>query len=157
MSLYAIILLIILGVILLWVEFLVVPGITVAGIGGVLLIGTGIYLSYNLYGPAAGNYVLLGSVLFMFLSVYFSLKSKTWKRTMLESKLEGRVNTFDLTIIKPGDTGKTVTRLAPIGRVEINGVYYEAKSTDNIINSETDVTVVKVLNDKLIVKPTNLE
>jgi membrane-bound ClpP family serine protease len=115
MSLYAIILLIILGVILLWVEFLVVPGITVAGIGGVLLIGTGIYLSYNLYGTAAG------------------------------------------TIIKPGDTGKTVTRLAPIGRVEVNGVYYEAKSTDNIINSETDVTVVKVLNDKLIVKPTNLE
>ena len=155
MSLYAIVLLIILGIILLWVEFLVIPGITIAGIGGVLLIGAGIYLSYELYGLSAGNYVLLGSVLFMFLSVYFSLKSRTWKRTMLDSRLEGRVNTFDLTIVKPGDTGKTTTRLAPIGKIEINGVYYDAKSSDNIINAETEITVVKVLNDKLIVKPTN--
>ncbi|MFO7924934.1 MAG: NfeD family protein [Bacteroidales bacterium] len=155
MSLYAIILLIILGVVLLWVEFLVVPGITIAGIGGVLLIGTGIYFSYDLYGASTGNYVLLGSVLFMFVSVYFSLKSKTWKRTMLESKLEGRVNTFEDNIVKPGDTGKTVTRLAPIGKVEVNGVYYDAKSSDNIINSETEIVIVKVLSDKLIVKPTN--
>ena len=155
MSLYAIVLLIILGIILLWVEFLVIPGITIAGIGGVLLIGTGIYLSYELYGVSSGNYVLLGSVLLMFLSVYFSLKSRTWKRTMLESRLEGRVNTFDLTVVKAGDTGKATTRLAPIGKVEINGVYYDAKSNDNIINAETDITVVKVLNDKLIVKPTN--
>jgi membrane-bound ClpP family serine protease len=157
MSLYAIILLIILGVVLLWVEFLVVPGITIAGIGGVLLIGTGIYLSYELYGTSAGNYVLLGSVLFMFVSVYFSLKSRTWKRTMLDFKLEGRVNTFDVTTINTGDTGKTVTRLAPIGKVEVNGVYYDAKSTENIINPNTEITVVKILSDKLIVKPTNQE
>lgn len=155
MSLFAIVLLIFIGIILLWVEFLVVPGITVAGIGGVLLIVTGIFLSYRLHGIAAGNYVLLGSSVFMFVSVYFSLKSRTWKRTMLESKLEGRVNTFDISIVKPGDTGTTVTRLGPMGRVEINGVFYEAKSVENIINAETDITVVKVLSDKLIVKPTN--
>ena len=156
MSIYAIILLIILGVVLLWVEFLVVPGITIAGIGGVLLIGTSIYLAYEHHGVSAGNYVLLGSVLFMFLSVYFSLKSKTWKKTMLESKLDGKVNIVDL-IVKPGDTGKTVTRLAPIGKVEVNGEYYEAKSTDNIIDANTDITVVKILSDKLIVKPKNKE
>ncbi len=156
MSLFAIVLLIILGVFLLLVEFLVVPGITVAGIGGVLLIITGIYLSYALHGIAAGNYVLLGSVLFMVVSLYFSLKSRTWRKTMLESTLDGKVNTFDLSIIKPGDTGKAVTRLGPMGKVEINGVLYEAKAGDIIIDAETDITVVKVLSDKLIVKPTNL-
>ena len=155
MSLFAIVILIIIGIVLLWVEFLVIPGITVAGIGGVILIVTAIFLSYRLHGVAAGNYVLLGSAIFMFVSVYFSLKSKTWRRTMLESKLEGRVNTFDISIVKPGDTGKTITRLGPMGKVEINGVFYEAKSVENIINAETDITVVKVLGDKLIVKPTN--
>lgn len=155
MSLFAIVLLIILGIFLLWVEFLVVPGITIAGIGGVLLIVTGIYLSYELHGIAAGNYVLLGSAIFMIISVFIFLKSNTWKKTMLESKLEGRANTIDLSIIKPGDTGKTVTRLGPYGKIEINGLYYDARSTDIIIDSETDITIVKVLNDKLIVKPTN--
>ena len=155
MSLYIIILFIILGVALLWVEFLVVPGITIAGIGGVLLIGTSIYLSYNTYGSSVGNYMLLGSVIFMFVSVYFALKSKTWKRSMLDFTLQGRVNTFDITVIKTGDTGRTVTRLSPIGKVLVNGVYYDAKSTDNIINPNTDITVVKILSDKLIVKPTN--
>ena len=73
---------------------------------------------------------------------------------MLESKLEGRVNIVDV-IVKAGDSGKTVTRLAPIGKVEVNGEYYEAKSTDNIIDANTEITVVKVLSDKLIVKPIN--
>lgn len=155
MSLFVIVLLIILGVFLLWIEFLVVPGITVAGIGGVLLIVTGIYLSYELHGVTAGNYVLLGSALFMIISVFVFLKSKTWKMTMLESTLTGKANIFDLTAVKPGDTGVTVTRLGPYGKVEIKGVYYDARSTDIIIDSETDITVVKVLNDKLIVKPTN--
>jgi membrane-bound ClpP family serine protease len=155
MSLFAIVLLIILGVFLLLIEFLVVPGITVAGIGGVLLIITGIYLSFSLHGATAGTYVLFGSALFMFVSLYFALKSRTWRKTMLESKLEGRVNTFDLTIVKPGDTGKSITRLGPMGKVEINGVLYEAKAGDIIINADTDITVVKVLDDKLIVKPTN--
>jgi len=154
MSLLGIILLILLGVFLLWVEFLVVPGITIAGIGGVLLIGTGIYLSYSLHG-AAGNYVLLGFVIFMFFSAWITLKSNTWKRTMLESRIEGKVNIVEKDIVKPGDAGKTVTRLAPIGKVEIGGAYYEAKSTDNIINADTDIIVAKVLGDKLIVKPNN--
>ncbi len=155
MSLTGIILLILLGIVLLWVEFLVAPGITIAGIGGVLCIGTGIYLSYEIYGSSTGNYVLLGSVLFMFLSVYFSLKSRTWRRTMLESRLEGKVNIVDAETVKPGETGTTVTRLAPIGKVIVNGEYYDAKSTENIINANTEITVVKVLSDKLIVKPTN--
>jgi membrane-bound ClpP family serine protease len=156
MSLFAIVLLIILGIFLLLIEFLVVPGITIAGVGGVLLIVTGVFLSYSLHGLAAGNFVLLGSVLFMVITIFFSLRSNTWRKTMLESKLEGKVNTYDLSIIKPGDTGSAVTRLGPMGKVEINGVFYEAKTTDIIINANTEITVVKVLNDKLIVKPTNL-
>lgn len=155
MSLTGIILIILLGIALLWVEFLVAPGITIAGIGGVLCIGTGIYLSYELYDTSTGNYVLLGSVLFMFLSVYYSLKSRTWRRTMLESKLEGKVNIVNSETVKPGDTGTAVTRLAPIGKVIVNGEYYDAKSADNIISSNIAITVVKVLSDKLIVKPTN--
>ena len=155
MSLLAIILLILLGILLFVVEFLIVPGITIAGIGGAILIFTGFYLSYDQHGLMTGNLVVAGTLFAMIVTMYYSLKSGTWRRTMLHSQIEGKVNEFDNPDIKPGDFGKAVTRLAPMGKVEVNGSYYEAKSLDILIDQDTEIEVVKVYPDKLIVKPKN--
>lgn len=155
MSLFAIILLIILGIFLFVVEFLIIPGITIAGIGGALLIFSGIYLSYDQYGLFTGNIVVAGTVFLMFLTMYYSLKSKTWKKTMLHSQIDGKVNVFENPDVNVGDVGHAITRLAPMGQVEVNGSYYEAKSLDILIDQETEIEVVKVYPDKLIVKPKN--
>jgi membrane-bound ClpP family serine protease len=155
MSLLAISLLILLGILLFVIEFLVVPGITIAGIGGAILIFTGIYLSYDLYGFTTGNIMVASTVFLMIITMVVSLKSKTWTRTMLNSQIDGRVNVFDNPDVKPGDTGKAITRLAPMGKVEVNGSYYEAKANDILVDQDTDIVVVKVYPDKLIVKPKN--
>ncbi len=155
MSLLAIILLILLGILLFVVEFLVVPGITIAGIGGAILIFAGIYLSYDQYGLMTGNLIVGGTVFSMLVIMYYALKSRTWKRTMLDTSIEGKVNVFENPDVKPGDAGKAISRLAPMGKVEVNGSYYEAKSLDNLIDQDTEIEVVKVYPDKLIVKPKN--
>ena len=49
MEVLAIILLIFFGIVLLLLEFLVIPGTTIAGIGGILLMAGGVYMSYNIY------------------------------------------------------------------------------------------------------------
>lgn len=155
MSLLAISLLILLGILLFVIEFLVVPGITIAGIGGAILIFTGLYLSYDLYGFTTGNIMVASSVFLMIITMVVSLKSKTWRRTMLNSQIDGRVNEFDNPDVNPGDTGKAITRLAPMGKVEVNGSFYEAKAYDILVDQNTEIEVVKVYPDKLIVKPKN--
>ncbi|MFP4488825.1 MAG: nodulation efficiency protein D (NfeD), partial [Bacteroidales bacterium] len=58
-SLGVIIFLIILGILLFMVEFLIVPGITIAGIGGAVSIISGIVLSFFYHGPGTGLIVLI--------------------------------------------------------------------------------------------------
>ena len=54
MTLTAIILLIVLGIFLFLVEFLLVPGVTIAGIAGFILLVGGIWVAYDSLGtPAA--------------------------------------------------------------------------------------------------------
>ncbi|MCK4665022.1 MAG: NfeD family protein [Bacteroidales bacterium] len=155
MTYIAIILLILIGIILILLEFLVVPGTTIAGIGGLLLMGSGVYLSYTTYGTQVGHYILLGTFLFIIISFYFSLKTKTWKKMMLNSKIDSKVDNISGKDIKPGDFGKTITRLAPIGKAIVNGSYYEAKSIDKFIDENTDIKVIKIVGNQIIVKLKN--
>jgi membrane-bound ClpP family serine protease len=159
MSITLIIFLILLGIVLFLIEFLLVPGITIAGIGGAILMIGGVIMSYHYHGPAVGNYTLLGTAIFAFITIYFVLKSKTWKKVMLDTKIEGKVNVVDNreseVKVNVGNIGETVTRLNPMGKVIINGEYYEAKSIDKFIDQKTKIEVVKVLKNKLIVKSKN--
>lgn len=157
MSITVIIILILLGILLFLIEFLLVPGITVAGIGGAILIVGGIILSYHYHGSAIGNFTLLGTALISFLTVFIVLKSGTWRKIMLQKDISGKVNVVDQTgtEVKVGDVGKTVTRLNPIGKVVINGNYFEAQSLNKYIDQKTDIEVIKVLSNKLVVKLKN--
>jgi len=157
MSITLIIIIILLGVLLFIIEFLLVPGITVAGIGGAILIVGGVIMAYHHHGSTIGNFTLLGTVLISFLTVFIVLKSGTWKNIMLKKNISGKVNVVDQTgaEVKIGDMGKTITRLNPIGKVVINGNYFEAQSLNKYIDQKTDIEVIKVLSNKLVVKLKN--
>jgi len=157
MSITLIIIIILLGVLLFIIEFLLVPGITVAGIGGAILIVGGVIMAYHHHGSTIGNFTLLGTALISFLTVFMVLKSGTWKKIMLKKDISGKVNVVDQTgvEVKIGDMGKTITRLNPMGKVVINGNYFEAQSLNKYIDQKTDIEVIKVLSNKLVVKLKN--
>ncbi len=159
MSIGLIIFLILLGLLLFLLEFLVVPGITVAGIGGAISIITAVVLAFYYHGPQTGLIVLLATLLVLILTVVFMLKAGTWKKIMLNKSIDSRVDNVKKQegLVKEGDTGSTVTRLNPMGRVIVNGQYYEAKSMDRLIDQGTDIVVLKVEINKLIVKPVNIK
>lgn len=153
MSLLAVILIIVIGIILLLLEFLVFPGVTVFGIGGFLFILFGIGASYYYHGVQTGNYALLITVVLSVSTIYFLFKQKTWKKIGLASNITSHNVPFDVKKIHEGDPGKTITRLAPIGKVIVNDVICEGKSLSGFINENTDIVVVRVLKTQIIVKP----
>jgi membrane-bound ClpP family serine protease len=157
MSLGLIIFLIILGLLLFIVEFMLIPGVTIAGIGGAVCLITAIVFSFASFGTTVGLLVLGITVLVMIVLTVLMLKSGTWNKFMLKTAIDGKVDTVGAEEgkVKAGDIGVTVTRLAPGGKVLVNGEYFEAKSIDILVNPHQDIEVVRIEDNKLIVKPIN--
>lgn len=157
MNIITIILLILLGMVLLLIEFAVIPGITIAGIGGFALLAGSVYIAFIEYGTVAGFITLAAVLIIAPMMLYYLFKSRTGRKMILESQIDGSVDSFDREKIKVGDIGKSIGRLAPSGKVKINDETIEAQSTGVFIDHRTDVRVVKILSNKIIVEPINKE
>lgn len=153
MTLTAIFLIIILGIILLLVEILVIPGFGIPGIIGIILIITGIFFSYRI-DNTTGHLIFAGSFILSVALILLSLRAKTWNRLMLKAEISGKTNTLE-SEIKPGDTGVTISRFAPMGKAKINDQLVEASSQGEFISENVPVQVIKAEGNKIIVKPVN--
>jgi membrane-bound ClpP family serine protease len=140
-----IILLIVLGILLFVIEFLLVPGITIAGIGGLALTVLGVYKAFEDYGTVTGVWFLIGTLLLSVLVIAFSLRARTWKRFMLNTNVTGTVHE-DLLLegVQKGDEGVTITRLASMGKIMINGKIREARSIEGYVDENKPVVVVGI-------------
>lgn len=152
MTLTAIVILILLGVLLLLLEFLVLPGTTIAGIGGILLIAVAVYYGYDIYGNKTGHIILFSTIVTVIVLILFSLRSETWNKLTLKSEIKGKVNVIDEDQIKAGEIGKTITRLAPIGKAVFSDEEYEVKTNGEFIDHNRNVEIIKVLSNQIIVK-----
>jgi membrane-bound ClpP family serine protease len=152
MSWLLILTIIIIGLLFLLLEILVVPGTTIVGVAGAILMIFGVYSSYSHYGAAAGTYTLAGTVIFTISALVLALKSNTWKIAMLNSEIDSKVNIVEEEKIKVGDQGIAISRLNPMGKALINSEYYEVTSKDNLIDQNSEIVVTKVEGNKIIVK-----
>lgn len=154
MNTFLIVLLIVVGVILLVVELFLIPGFGMAGIAGCLAIAGGVFCSYCYLGATAGHIALLSSVMLSAIAIYIFLKSKTLDKMALNKNIDSKVDLIDGTNISLGDTGVTISRLAPMGKVRIGQTDVEAKSSEAFIDQGIEVLVVAIEGNTLIVKPT---
>ena len=150
----AVIILIVLGILLFVIEFLLVPGVTVAGIGGLILTVFGVYKAFNDFGTTVGIWVLIGTLMLSVFVIAMSLRARTWNRLMLRTNINGTVDSnIKEEQIKAGDRGQALTRLNPMGKVEVNGIVREAKSMEGYINVHSVIEVVEVEGTRISVKP----
>lgn len=155
MSILVILLLIFLGIVLLLIEFTILPGITIAGIGGVLLFGYSIYMAFTTYGPLAGFLTLAFVVIVAPLMVVWLFQGKTGKKLVLSTTITGVANQVDEKV-KVGDIGVTIGRLAPMGKIRVNGEVVEVKSTGAFIDPGESVRIIEIEKSQITVEPLNL-
>lgn len=146
-----VVMLILIGAVLVLMEFLVFPGVNVAGILGFICVIAGVYFGYAYYGVTVGHFILLAAALFGLAVTWYVLRSDTWKKISLHTRLEGGVEGVDSSV-KEGDAGVTLGRLAPMGNVQIGELIIEAESQSGYIDPHSAVEVVKVFRNKIIVK-----
>ena len=144
--------LVLIGMAFLLLEILVIPGTGVAGIIGFILMGIGIWQAYVYYGASTGHWVLAGTILGTVAVLAYSLRAKTWRRIALKSEINSRVNIIDEDKLKPGDVGKSISRLVPGGKAIFNNEFYEVRTLGNFIDQGMDIVIEKIENNKIFVK-----
>ncbi len=157
MTLLAIVLLILLGLLLLMIEFAVIPGITIAGIGGALLLIASVYIAFTGMGKIAGFITLAVVLIASPIMIYYFFNSRSGKKMILESEINGKIENFNPENLKVGDTGKTIGRLAPMGKIKVNGEVVEAQSTGAFIDHQTEIRIIKIKSNQIIVEPIKKE
>lgn len=145
-------LLIFIGLLLVVVELIFIPGTTIFGILGALLVGVGIYFTYENYGDVTGTYVLVGSSLIGAGLLIYSLKAKTWKKFALTSQIKSKVKDGYADDLQSGFTGEAISDLKPIGKGEFNNKTYEVTSQGEHVSAGSLIKIIKIERNKIIVK-----
>lgn len=147
--------LIIIGLLLLFAEILLIPGVGIAGILGLVSLGGSCFYAFNQLGSTVGAIVTAVNVaLVVGLSIYV-LRAKTWKRLSLDTNINSKAVAD--TGLAVGDRGVTVSRLAPMGSVRFDTELVEVKALEGFVDPEVEVEVVLMEDGKIYVKPVSEE
>lgn len=146
-----IIFLMVIAIVLILLEIFMLPGITVAGVGGFIFAAGGLIYAYTI-SLWTGHITLVASVIVFGIVFAWLLRSKSFSRVALKTDIDSKLTSSRDLGILPGDEGITLSRLAPIGKARIKGITVEAKSLDELIDENTPVIVMRVDGYNVIVQ-----
>jgi membrane-bound ClpP family serine protease len=139
------------GLGLIMLELIFIPGTTFVGLLGLASAGYGVYLSYAYFGSTVGSAVLFVAGVLALIGVYAGLKSGAWEQFSLKETISSKVNE-ELSLPSVGAKGKAISALRPYGTCEFEGALREAQSFEGFIDAGKKVRVIKVENSKIIVE-----
>ena len=143
--------LILVGIILIFIEILLIPGVGVAGVLGLLSMGGSCFYAFHEFGLTTGIIVaVVNAVLIIGLAMYV-LRAKTWKRMSLETSIDSKA--VETSVLAVGDRGKTLTRLAPMGSARFGDFVVEVKAVEGMLDPNIEVEVVLIEDNRIYVKP----
>lgn len=141
------------GIFLLVVEVFLLPGTTVAGIAGILIMIAGILLSYGNLGVAAGNLSLLISAIISVVLFIIGYKTLNSKGVALDDELTGKVNTldddFDLAL---DDEGMAYGDIKPTGKAIFKHKIYNVKTNGEFIPDNAAIQIIDIHRNQITVK-----
>ena len=153
MEMFYLILLVFLGLLFLVAELVLLPGVSVAAVLSMVCYGSSIYLAFRDFGSLGGVIVIVVILVLSLVAVLVSLRAKTWQRFSLRQEIRSSsMAVMPADEIRIGDRGVTLSRLSPMGKVEIAGKVYEAKSTGAYVDPRQEIEVVGFENFSVIVK-----
>ncbi len=162
--------LIVLGILLLAMEFFVFPGFGIAGIAGLVVLGVGLILSFQDFVlPDPGlpwqkelltkNIIqVLGSFLFAFVFSLFFLRyifprvGRVVQGPYLDTALtQSRAESEESKKLQPGDTGMAVTFLRPSGKAKFGIDVFDVVSEGDFLDKDTKLVVKAIEGNRIIV------
>lgn len=142
------------GIVFIFLEVFVIPGTTVFAVIGGISVVVAIVCSYTLIGTNFGHLsIVIGFSVFM-LFFFFGRRLMDKDQLSLHQVLTGKVNEFEANV-KVGDEGVTFTDVKPNGKAFINDEKVEVYSNGGYIDKDQKIKVIKINQNKIIIKPLN--
>ena len=139
MNMFIIATLIFLGILLMLIELLLIPGVGVAGALSLGSFGAACWYAFTHMSSGAGILVTVICICLLIALLVYALRAKTWKRFETKTVIDAKVNEESATL-SVGDKGITTTRLAPMGSARFEKTACEVKSDDNsMISSGVEI------------------
>lgn len=145
--------LLLIGLSLIIIELVFIPGTTVVGLLGFIFAVAGIVISYRHFGNETGFYILLGMSVTTLGALFYSFRSGAWSKFSHKSAITSRVNEGLMENLKVGDEGMTTSTLRPIGKAEFNNRQYEVRTIGDYVASGRPVRIIEIRSSQIIVKP----
>ena len=144
--------LLLIGLILLLVEILFIPGTTVVGIFGMLVSLAGIGYAFMAFDSQIALWITALALVLNFAAVWYGFSSGVWKRFSLKSSIKGGAFDGRTDGVSVGMAGKAVSDIKPFGKVAFGDQVLEVKSEDGFIEVGKEVSISKIENNKILVK-----
>jgi len=147
--------LLLIGLALIIVELVFIPGTTVVGLLGLIFTVVGVVISYNHFGSDVGFYTLMGTVITTLVALFYSFRSGAWERFSLRSSIDSKVNEGLTGHLKEGDEGVTMSALRPMGKGEFDGKTFEVKTLGQYLEEGRKIRITSIQSNQIIVEPLN--
>lgn len=150
---FVLIFVIALGLLLLFAELFIVPGLTFVGIAGALLLGVGVWQVYELYGMLTGHLALFFMSVLSGWVVWKSFKTRFWKKFELHQQIDGKTaEDAEALGLTPGQVGKCITALRPQGTAKFGELQVEVESLGGWVDKGTEIEIALIEGKKVFIK-----
>jgi membrane-bound serine protease (ClpP class) len=147
--------LIIIGFLLILIEIFLVPGLNIFGIFGFVMIALGIVFAYSKLDLRIANFIMVASLVLAILLVRVVVKSKTWRRIVLEDKqekLQGFHASSESLAQLIGKKGIAYTPLRPAGTALIEDQKIDVMTEGGFIEKDQAIEVLLVEGNRVVVR-----
>ncbi|HEY3403019.1 MAG TPA: NfeD family protein [Ohtaekwangia sp.] len=147
--------LLVIGLALILVELVFIPGTTLVGLLGLIFTIVGVVISYDHFGSDIGFYFLMGTLITTLIGLFYSFRTGAWSKFSLKTSIDSRVNEGATQQLKVGDEGRTVSTLRPMGKAEFNEQTFEVKTLGGYVEQGQKVKIIQIQYNQIVVEPLN--
>ncbi|WP_347160241.1 NfeD family protein [Pontibacter chitinilyticus] len=140
------------GLLLLVVELMFVPGTTVVGVLGFVLVAVGVWIGYSTLGTTTGHIILAASIVTGGLAFFYSFRSDSWSRFALKEQNRSHVNEEYTHTLAVGEEGKAVSALRPQGTALFADRHHEVQTQGEFVAANATLRIIKLHHNKIIVE-----
>jgi membrane-bound ClpP family serine protease len=142
---------VVVGIALVVIEVLFVPGTTFVGLIGFLLMALGVWYCFESYGSTAGILLASASLVLMVLVFYWGYKKNVWKKFALNAENDTRLAQKAISYLQVGQEGITISALRPSGIAEFNGKRAEVQTFGELIDAGKNVKITEIKGNEVFV------
>jgi membrane-bound serine protease (ClpP class) len=150
MEMAIILFLVIAGLVLLAIEFFLVPGFSIPGLAGIGMIIYGVIRANKEFGMTGVIYTLAGSLAITVILIILAFRSKSMKAIGLDYSQKGTTAIDDYSNLL-NKTGHAVSHLRPAGIAIIDGKHCDVVTNGEYIEKGAEIIVSEIDGLRIVV------